>query len=151
MVNGYPNDGYEIVYPTIHADGTIYFTSWTRPGPHKGDIFVCTTQDGRYVEPKRVDELNSKHNDADPEMTRDGKFMFIASMRKGGLGHYDLYLFKRRRDGKWGEGINSGPKVNSGNMDSDPFFYQMVRRFIFQVIDWMSLNLTVKPLKITKL
>ncbi|WP_159090892.1 PD40 domain-containing protein [Aquimarina aquimarini] len=120
LVEGMINDEFEIVYPTVHSDGTIHFVSWSRPGTKKGDIFVSKLENGTYTAPERIDELNTVNNDADPEMSQDGKFMFITSMRDGGFGHYDLYVFKKQKDGKWGKGINLGTKVNSINMDSDP-------------------------------
>ncbi|CAM1372772.1 TolB-like translocation protein [Tenacibaculum xiamenense] len=119
LVNGI-NDEYEIVYPTIQEDGTIHFVSWSRPGSKRGDIFVSKLKNGTYTKPELVNELNTEFSDADPEVSRDGKFMFITSQRKGGLGHYDLYVFKKLKNGKWGKGVNLGEKVNSINMDSDP-------------------------------
>lgn len=120
LVKGAINDEYEIVYPTVHKDGTVHFVSWSRPGSKGGDIFISKLKNGSYTKPELVEELNTEASDADPEMSLDGKYMFITSQRKEGLGHYDLYVFKKRRDGKWGKAINLGAKVNSRNMDSDP-------------------------------
>ncbi len=120
LVKGAVNDAYEIVYPTVHSDGTIHFVSWSRPGSKNGDIFVSKLKNGSYTAPELVDELNTEASDADPEMSLDGQYMFITSQRKGGLGHYDLYVFMKQKNGKWGKGINLGSKINSRNMDSDP-------------------------------
>jgi Tol biopolymer transport system component len=120
LVKGLINDGYEIVYPTVHSDGTIHFVSWSRPGSENGDIFISKLENGKYSAPERVDELNTIASDADPEMSLNGKYMFLTSQREGGLGHYDLYIFSKKTDGKWGKGINLGSKVNSSSMDSDP-------------------------------
>ncbi len=114
------NDQYEIVYPTIQMNGTIHFVSWSRPGSEKGDIFKSQLVGGSYTKPELVDELNSPMSDADPEISQNGEFMFITSQRNGGLGHYDLYIFKKLKNGKWGKAINLGSKVNSIYMDSDP-------------------------------
>lgn len=120
LVPGVINDQYEIVYPTVHKDGTVHFVAWSRPDSKNGDIYISKLKNGKYTAPALVEELNTEQSDADPEMTLDGKFMFITSQREGGLGHYDLYVFKKEKNGKWGDGINLGPKVNSHNMDSDP-------------------------------
>ena len=120
LVEGKVNDQYEIVYPTVQADGTIHFVSWSRPGSQGGDIFRSKLDNGAYSTPERVDELNTPQSDADPEISSDGQFMFLTSQRPGGFGHYDLYVFKKKENGQWGEGTNLGPRVNSRNMDSDP-------------------------------
>ncbi len=120
LVEGEVNDEFEIVYPTVHTDGTIHFVSWSRPGSRNGDIFISKLENGLYTSPELVEELNTESSDADPEMSQDGNYMFLTSMRAGGLGHYDLYIFKKQNDGKWGRGINLGSQVNSINMDSDP-------------------------------
>ncbi|MCL6272821.1 hypothetical protein M3P19_02315 [Muricauda sp. 2012CJ35-5] len=120
LVKGAVNDKHEIVYPTVQADKTIHFVSWSRPGSKGGDIFVSKYENGTYTSPELVDELNTPASDADPEISPDGNYLYLTSQREGGLGHYDLYIFKKQKDGKWGKGINLGPKINSRNMDSDP-------------------------------
>lgn len=120
LMPGPLNDQYEIVYPTVQMDGTIHFVSWSRPGSEGGDIFVSELKDGQYTQPQRVAEVNTPRSDADPEISPDGQFMFLTSQRSGGLGHYDLYVFKKNKDGKWGEAIHLGPAINSASMDSDP-------------------------------
>ncbi|MEQ8928022.1 MAG: hypothetical protein RLO81_19550 [Fulvivirga sp.] len=122
LLEGGINDKYEIVYPTMDSEGTIHFVSWSRPESKNGDIFMSTLHKGKYSVPILVDELNTLYSDADPEISPDGKFLILTSQREGGYGHYDLYIFKRQVNGKWGAGINLGPKVNSVSMDSDPIF-----------------------------
>ena len=84
------------------------------------NIYISKLNNNQYSQPNPVDELNTDASDADPEVSPDGRFMFLTSKRHGGLGNYDLYVFKKQEDGKWGEGINLGPKINSIYMDSDP-------------------------------
>ncbi|GAB4510247.1 MAG: hypothetical protein Tsb004_12730 [Allomuricauda sp.] len=120
LVPGKLNDKYDIVYPTIQEDNTVHFVSWDRPKSKNGDIYVSRFRDGVYTLPELVEELNTPSSDADPELNADGTLMFLTSTREGGLGHYDLYVFKKQKDGKWGKAINLGSKVNSSFMDSDP-------------------------------
>ncbi|MEM9363179.1 MAG: hypothetical protein AAGA43_11115 [Bacteroidota bacterium] len=120
LVKGEINDEFDIIYPTIQTDGTIHFVSWNRPNSKNGDIYISKLENGKYSQPELVDELNTLASDADPEVSPDSKYMFLVSQRKGGYGHYDLYVSKRQSNGVWGELINLGPKVNTFFMDSDP-------------------------------
>jgi len=120
LVEGGINDEFDIIYPTIQSDGTIHFVSWNRPNSKNGDIYISRLQNGKYTQPELVEELNTLASDADPEVSADGKYMFLTSQRKGGVGHYDLYISKRLESGKWGNLINLGRKVNTFFMDSDP-------------------------------
>ena len=120
LVKGEINNEFDIIYPTIQTDGTIHFVSWNRPNSKNGDIYISKLENGKYSEPEQVEELNTLASDADPEVSSDGKYMFLTSQRKGGFGHYDLFNSKRQCNGTWGEPINLGPKVNTFFMDSDP-------------------------------
>ncbi|WP_350284410.1 hypothetical protein [uncultured Croceitalea sp.] len=120
VVPGSINDQYDIVYPTIQLDRTVHFVSWNRPDSQNGDIYVSKFKNGTYTSPELVEELNTTSSDADPELSNDGQLMFLTSTREGGLGHYDLYVFKKKTNGKWGKAINLGNQVNSNRMDSDP-------------------------------
>lgn len=120
LVPGKINGDHTVIYPTVHSNKDIYFSSVIEGAKGGMDLFVSKYHPDGYGEPIEIAELNTTKSDADPELSTDGKLLFYTSMRPGGLGHYDLHVSVKQKDGKWGEPINLGDKINSRAMDSDP-------------------------------
>ena len=58
--------------------------------------------------------INSAAIDAVPSVSADGLSLFLASMRPGGLGGFDLWVATRATtDDDWGVPVNLGPTVNT--------------------------------------
>lgn len=77
-------------WPTITADGlTLYFE---RDTGVTTDIYRATrpTRDAPFAPGTIVTELSSADEDGDPELTRDGRTMLMASKR--GTGDADIYI-----------------------------------------------------------
>ncbi len=55
-----------------------------------------------------------------PAITNDGKFLVFVSDKPGGFGGTDLY-YSMYTNGKWGEPINAGPKINTVGDEMFPF------------------------------
>ncbi|MBQ4880297.1 PD40 domain-containing protein [Pseudoalteromonas luteoviolacea] len=120
LVPGKINGDHNVIYPTVHTNKDIYFSSVIKGSKGGMDLFISKYHPQGYLAPTEISELNSTASDADPEVSTDGKVLFYTSMRAGGLGHYDLHVSVKQKDGKWGEPINLGDKINSRRMDSDP-------------------------------
>ena len=120
LVPGKINGDHSVIYPTVHSNKDIYFSSVIEGAKGGMDLFVSKYHQDGYGAPMEITELNTSTNDADPELSTDGKLLFYTSMRPSGLGHYDLHVSVKQKDGKWGEPINLGNKINSRAMDSDP-------------------------------
>ncbi|AOT08699.1 PD40 domain-containing protein [Pseudoalteromonas luteoviolacea] len=120
LVPGKINGDHNVIYPTVHTNKDIYFSSVIKGAKGGMDLFMSKYHPDGYQAPTEISELNSTASDADPELSTDGKLLFYTSMRPGGLGHYDLHVSVRQKDGKWGKPINLGDKINSSSMDSDP-------------------------------
>ncbi len=76
--------------------------------------------DGRvWSRPEPLAAVNSPFNDRGPALSRDGRYLFFASDRKGGAGGADLYV--ARWDGRqWAGADPLGPAVNSPADESGP-------------------------------
>ncbi|MEQ2352927.1 hypothetical protein [Pseudoalteromonas piscicida] len=120
LVPGKINGDHTVIYPTIHTNKDIYFSSIIKGATGSVDLFLSKYHPDGYQAPIEISELNSTASDADPEVSSDGKLLFFTSMRSGGLGHYDLHVSVKQKGGKWGKPINLGDKINSRRMDSDP-------------------------------
>lgn len=62
-------------------------------------------------------------NVAYPSISPDGRYMVFASDMPGGEGSSDLYICHRQSDGKWGEPINMGARINTSRAETSPFIH----------------------------
>ena len=66
-------------------------------------------------------ELNTPQNDGCPTLAPDGRTLFMASNRPGGLGGQDIWMATRESpDDPWGAPVNVGEPVNSPDDDFCP-------------------------------
>ncbi len=113
------------LYPSVSADGTIYFASgpqFPKPGEHY-DIYAAA-RNGSGFSPRRA--LGSAVNtvpaagdtrlqaawEFNPEISADGTMLVFTSLRPGGAGLGDLYV-SHRTDGNWTPARNLGPLINT--------------------------------------
>jgi len=109
----------------LSADGlTLLFHSARPGGQGNGDLWMCTR--GSVTEP--FDEpvnlgpaVNSSDNDGNGELSADGLTLLFTSNRPGGQGTWDVWMSTRKSaSDPFGEPVNLGPTVNSGNVDAGP-------------------------------
>lgn len=86
-------------FPTPNADETtLYFERSTTVGSDDSDIWMTTRaqREERWREPSRVDALNSNRGEFSPSISVDGRTMYFATARRGGV---DVWTSTRPRDG----------------------------------------------------
>jgi Tol biopolymer transport system component len=67
--------------------------------------------------------INSPFADFGAGLSQDGKSLYFASNRPGGLGLADLWVSQRaNKNGEWGIPVNLGPTVNSARQEAVPSF-----------------------------
>lgn len=113
------NTEFSEVFPAIARDGTMVFAS-PRPGSLGGQDLYEAMPVGDGFEVRKLDEINSTASDNNPMLFPDGDTLIFFSGRRGGLGGPDLYVSRRQGDGTWGEPVNLGPEVNTGQPDYAP-------------------------------
>ena len=70
------------------------------------------------------DAINgSKTWEAQPSLSADGKTLYFASARPGGIGKTDIYFSERQADGSWSIARNMGRPVNTEGADKVPFIH----------------------------
>src|SRR5262249_26593167 len=101
-------------YPSVTADGTLYFSSNREGGKGRGDIWRARLVDGRYGEPENLGEaINSQFFEGDPFIAPDESYLvFVSYGRPDGFGDGDLYI-SFHREGAWTKAVNLGPEINS--------------------------------------
>lgn len=82
------------MFPFIHPDGTLYFSSDGHPGMGGLDIFKAKKNDeGQWVVENMRYPLNSSSDDFGIIFEKDREAGFFSSRRAGGRGADDIYMF----------------------------------------------------------
>ena len=120
-VNTPENEGGQSV--TATADYLV-FTACGRPDGAGGcDLYASERIGQRWSDAKNLGPaINGPASESQPSLSRDGRLLFLASNRAGGLGQDDLYVCGRLPDGRWSRPVNLGPAVNTPGNDRYPFW-----------------------------
>lgn len=116
------NSGTSQVYPTVTADGTLYFQAVRDGGYGKADIYRSRLVDGVYQKPENLGPtVNSEYYEGDVYVAPDESYLIISIYgRDDDLGGGDLYVSFRTLDDGWTPPTNLGPGINSNKRDFCP-------------------------------
>ncbi|MBS1650465.1 MAG: PD40 domain-containing protein [Bacteroidetes bacterium] len=108
---------------SVSPDGKLLFV-YISDTKNPGDIYVSTLEGKEFTKPK---PLNKNINSVDfwegsCSISADGKSLYFASERPGGLGGRDIWV-SQKIDGDWGEAKNMGPSINTPYDDDAPFIH----------------------------
>ena len=108
-------------YPTIAANGTMYFGSDREGGKGRTDIYRSRFIGGKYANPENLgDVINTQFNEFEPLIARDESFLiFMGGGRADGRGGFDLYI-SYNRSGVWTKPVNLGDRINSSGNEYSP-------------------------------
>jgi Tol biopolymer transport system component len=125
-------------YPTIAANGTMYFGSDRQGGKGRTDIYRAGLVNGKYAEAENLgDAINTQFNEFEPLIAADESFLiFMCGGRADARGGFDLYI-SYNRNGTWTKPVNLGDKINSAGNEYSPtispdgkyFFWTSTRSF----------------------
>lgn len=71
-------------YPSVAANGTLYFAGEREGGKGGNDLYRARLINGKYERVERLDELNTPNVDADPYIAPDESYLIFCSNRPGG-------------------------------------------------------------------
>lgn len=96
------------------------------------DIYTSEFIDGKWTP---LVELGPEINggatwEGQPSITSDGRILYFASAREGGLGGIDIYYSVRNGD-KWSKAMNLGPTINTSGDDKTPFIHSDTQTLYF--------------------
>lgn len=116
------NIKYNDAAASLSPDGKTLFLYYEEG---EGDIYLSTRNGEEWSEPK---PLNKNINTAMfwetcASVTADGKKLFFASNRPGGIGELDIYMSQLDGKGEWGKAVNLGPAINTPNNEDSPFIH----------------------------
>lgn len=116
------NIKYNDAAASLSPDGKTLFLYYEEG---EGDIYTSTRAGDEWSSPK---PLNKNVNTAMfwetcASVTPDGKKLYFASNRPGGIGELDLYVSELDGKGDWGKAVNLGPIINTPNNEDSPFIH----------------------------
>lgn len=119
-------------FPTIAADGTIYFGSDREGGLGKTDLYRCKRNGDAYAAAENLGpNINSKADEFEPLINADQTMLvFMATGRPEGKGGGDLYV-STFADGAWQPARNLGEPINSRFLEIAPKFSPDGKWFYF--------------------
>lgn len=108
-------------FPTLTADGTLYFGSTREGGLGGCDIWRSRLVNGVFQSPENLGApINSKGEEIEAFITADERLLVIAARNRGDeVGAYDLYVSRRQGD-RWEPPKNLGTRVNSSAWEFSP-------------------------------
>jgi peptidoglycan/xylan/chitin deacetylase (PgdA/CDA1 family) len=106
-------------YPSVAANGNLYFSSTRAGGRGGNDLYRARLVDGRYAPAENLASLNTPQSDADPYIAPDESYIIISTTREGSYGEGDLYV-SFNVDGAWTMPRNLGAKINSSTYEYTP-------------------------------
>ena len=107
---------------TLVRDGETIFFTLCHEESGGCDLHAGVLIDGQIEHVERLPSyLNSSTWDSQAAISCDGRQLFFASTRPGGIGGSDLYRCYRLPDGSWSEPVNLGAGVNTPDDEEAPF------------------------------
>lgn len=108
-------------YPSVAADGTLYFATVRPGGLGRNDLYRSRLVGGAYQEPENLGApLNSPLNEGDSTIAPDQSFIIITiTGRPDDMGASDLYI-SDFKDGVWSAPRHLGSGVNSRALEFCP-------------------------------
>ena len=110
-------------YPSVSANGNLYYTTTREEGKGNEDIFLSRLIDGEYSSPMALDSaINTKAYEFNAYITPEEDLIIFSSFgREDGYGGGDLYYSKKDENGNWKKARNMGGAINSNGLDYCPF------------------------------
>ncbi|RMG80519.1 MAG: flagellar motor protein MotB, partial [Bacteroidetes bacterium] len=111
---------------TISADGhLLIFTACNRKsGFGSCDLFYSEYDCGEWSPVQVIPPpVSTGAWESQPSLSADGKKLYFASNRPGGIGEKDLWVAERQADGSWGTPQNLGAGINTPKDEKAPFIH----------------------------
>jgi outer membrane protein OmpA-like peptidoglycan-associated protein/Tol biopolymer transport system component len=120
LINTSKNEGMAKFEP---HNRKVYFAGCQRsPDRIDCDIYESEFKDGQLESETKADEkINSTAWDSQPSVTCDGKVLFFASTREGGIGGSDIWFSTKDEKGNWSYPQNAGVNINTEGDEEAPF------------------------------
>jgi Tol biopolymer transport system component len=146
------NNDADQFYPSVAANGTMYFSTIKREEKSGFDLYRSKFVDGKYTEPEKLsDAVNSQFAEIDACIAPDESYIVFASYnRPEELGRGDLYI-SFNENGVWTPAKNLGEKINSNAREYCPILSPDGKYFFFTSFRGFADKPLEKPLSYEQL
>jgi len=116
----------------LSVDGQTLFI-YKSENNNNGDIYVSKLKGKDWSKPEPLKgDVNKKDSwEGSVSLSANGKVLYFASDRTGGLGGRDLYKAELQKDDTWGNVQNLGAKINTNFNDDAPFIHPDNKTFYY--------------------
>ena len=124
---------------TLSADGQwmIYSANGRKDSYGNYDLYMAQLTPEGWVDSYHFgNRINSDQWESQPSLSPDGRDLYFASRRPGGLGGIDIYVTHLQPNGYFGEPENLGPEVNTPGDDQCPFIHADNQTLYFTSDHW---------------
>lgn len=105
----------------LSPDGTTLFSFISNND--EGDLFISELKGTEWSKPERLNKnINTEAWEGSCSITADGRYLYFASEKPGGLGGRDLYV-SEKVNGDWAPAVNLGPSINTQYNEDAPFIH----------------------------
>lgn len=110
-------------YPSVAANGNLYFTAEYSDSKGKEDIYLSEFQFGQYQKPEPLPTaINSEKWEFNAYVAPDELYVIFTSYgRADDMGGGDLYISYKDKNNNWVPAENMGKAINSAKLDYCPF------------------------------
>jgi hypothetical protein len=131
------------IIPDLGVDGDVYSTGLSYDGKElfiyrsdnfDGNLYVSRLINNKWTPIKKLNEnINTKYWESHASVSKDGKFLYFTSNRKGGFGGLDIYSASRNNTGldDWENVKNLGPAINTPYNEETPFISEDGKTLFF--------------------
>ncbi len=136
-------------YPSVTADGTLYFTRQEKNSPIH-NIYRSRRVEGKFSEPEKLpDKVNCGLNRYNAFIAQDESFIIVPAVgMPDTYGGTDYYIVFRNRKDQWSDPVNMGEQVNTRTSGEHSAYVTSDGKYLF----FMSTRLMPaeeKPVKLT--
>ncbi len=115
-----------MIYMEEGGDGNIYYSQ------RKGTTWTKIKSVGKNI--------NTIYWESHAFITPDGKTLYFASNRPGGLGELDIWVSQKDNDGNWMTPVNCGNVINTPYNENTPFYDPSSKTLIFSSVGHPSMG-----------
>jgi outer membrane protein OmpA-like peptidoglycan-associated protein/TPR repeat protein len=122
LISSNVNIKYNDAAASLSPDGKTLFLYYEEG---EGDIYISTLSGDQWSKPEPLNKnINtSMFWETCASVSADGKKLYFASNRPGGIGELDLYVSQLDGKGQWGKAVNLGAVVNTPENEDSPFIH----------------------------
>lgn len=108
---------------SISGDGkTVVYTFCTER--NGCDLYMSQKIGKEWTQPQNIgNQINTRAWESQPSLSADGRTLYFASERPGGIGGIDIWVTKLDSNDVWTSPINLGPTINTPEHEFSPFIH----------------------------